>query len=59
MDLISISIKKPVTIVAVIVLVLLFGIISLNRLPYQLSPAVIEPEITVTTNWRGATPYEI
>ncbi|MCP3951764.1 MAG: efflux RND transporter permease subunit, partial [Desulfobacterales bacterium] len=47
------------TIVAVIVLVLLFGIISLNRLPYQLSPAVIEPEITVTTNWRGATPYEI
>ena len=28
-------------------------------MPYQLSPSVIEPEITVTTNWPGATPYEI
>ncbi len=59
MDIISISIKKPVTVIAVIVLVLIFGIISLTRLPYQLSPTVIEPEVTVTTTWRGATPYEI
>jgi len=59
MDIISISIKKPVTVIAMIVLVLIFGVISLTRLPYQLSPTVIEPEITVTTTWRGATPYEI
>lgn len=26
---------------------------------YQLSPTVEEPVITVTTTWRGATPYEI
>ncbi|MDM8516032.1 efflux RND transporter permease subunit [Desulfobacterales bacterium HSG16] len=59
MDIISISIKKPVTVVAMIVLVALFGIISLLRLPYQLSPTVIEPEISVSTSWRGAAPYEI
>lgn len=28
-------------------------------MPYQLTPSVIEPEITVTTTWAGATPYEI
>jgi HAE1 family hydrophobic/amphiphilic exporter-1 len=28
-------------------------------MPYQLSPTVIEPEISVTTTWPGATPYEV
>ena len=53
------SIEKPVTVISVIVIVVLFGLISLKRLPFQLSPTVIEPEITVTTTWRGATPYEV
>src|SRR6056300_1204703 len=59
MDIIRFSILKPVTVLAGIIIVLMFGIISLNRLPYQLSPTVIEPEIQVTTTWRGATPYEV
>ncbi|QFI37297.1 efflux RND transporter permease subunit [Moritella marina ATCC 15381] len=59
MDIIRFSIIKPVTILAGIIMLLMFGIISLTRLPYQLSPTVIEPEIQVKTNWRGATPYEI
>jgi len=59
MDIIRFSILKPVTIFAGIIMLLMFGVISLTRLPYQLSPTVIEPEIQVTTNWRGATPYEI
>ncbi len=59
MDIIRFSILKPVTILAGIIMVLMFGIISLTRLPYQLSPTVIEPEIQVKTTWRGATPYEI
>lgn len=59
MDIVSYSIKKPVTVLVGIILVVLFGIIGLLRMPYQLSPTVTEPEITVTTTWRGATPYEI
>ncbi|KPK27005.1 MAG: acriflavin resistance protein [Desulfobacterales bacterium SG8_35_2] len=59
MDIVSFSIKKPVTILVGIILVVLFGIISLRTLPYQLSPTVVEPIITVTTTWRGATPYEM
>jgi len=59
MDITRYSIEKPVTVISVIIIVLLFGLISLKRLPFQLSPTVIEPEIKVTTTWRGATPYEI
>jgi HAE1 family hydrophobic/amphiphilic exporter-1 len=59
MDTIRFSIEKPVTIIVGIIIVVLFGWISLQRMPYQLSPTVIEPTITVTTTWTGATPYEI
>lgn len=59
MDPIRFSIEKPVSVIVGILLVILFGLIGLASLPYQLSPTVIEPEITVTTTWPGATPYEI
>ncbi len=59
MDIVKFSIEKPVTILVGIILVVLFGMISLFRMPYQLSPSVTEPEITVTTTWTGATPYEV
>jgi len=59
MDTIRFSIEKPVTIIVGIILVVLFGWISLQLMPYQLSPTVIEPTITVRTTWTGATPYEI
>jgi HAE1 family hydrophobic/amphiphilic exporter-1 len=59
MDLIKFSIKNPVTIIVSVLIVLMFGILSLNKLPYQLTPNVAKPEIKVTTTWPGATPYEI
>ena len=59
MNIIRFSIEKPVTVIVGVVLVVLFGWIGLNRMPYQLSPTVIEPEITVRTTWPGATPYEV
>ena len=59
MDAIKFSISNPVTVIVGVLLIILFGLISLGRMPYQLSPTVIEPEITVTTSWAGATPYEV
>jgi HAE1 family hydrophobic/amphiphilic exporter-1 len=59
MDIVKFSIQKPVTVVVGVILIVLFGLIGLFRMPYQLSPDVTEPEITVTTTWSGATPYEI
>lgn len=59
MDLIKFSIKNPVTIIVSVLIVVIFGFLSLSKLPYQLTPTVTKPEIKVTTSWGGATPYEI
>ena len=59
MDLIKFSIKNPVTIIVSVLIVLMFGFLSLDKLPYQLTPSVTKPEIKITTVWPGATPYEI
>ena len=59
MNAVKFSIEKPVTVIVAVILVILFGLIGLSRMPYQLSPTVIEPEITVTTTWAGSTPYEV
>lgn len=59
MDPIRFSIKNPVTVLVGVILVTMFGLIGFFKLPYQLSPDVTEPIISVTTTWPGATPYEI
>ncbi|NIS73964.1 MAG: MMPL family transporter [Deltaproteobacteria bacterium] len=59
MDVIRYSILKPVTVIVGVIFIVLFGEIGLLNMPYQLTPTVTEPEITVTTVWTGATPYEI
>ncbi len=42
-----------------ILLIVLFGAISLVRLPLQLTPDVTQPTITVSTGWRAAAPEEM
>ena len=59
MNIVSYAIKKPVTVIVAVILVVLFGLIGLFSMPYQLSPSVTAPEIEVKTLWPGATPYEI
>jgi len=59
MDFIRFSISKPVTVIVGIFLIILFGMIGILRLPVQLTPDVETPQITVTTLWPGATPYEV
>jgi len=59
MDPIKFSINEPVKIIVGVLIIVLFGGIGLHRMPYQLSPSLTIPQITVTTIWTGATPYEI
>lgn len=59
MNLTRLSLSNPVAVAVAVLLVVLFGFISLDRLPVQLTPEVQEPEITVTTIWRAAAPEEI
>ncbi|OEU45494.1 MAG: hypothetical protein BBJ60_08160 [Desulfobacterales bacterium S7086C20] len=59
MKLVDTAIKKPVTVTVGVVFLVLFGLISLFRIPIQLTPNVDMPEISVETTWRGASPLEV
>ncbi len=59
MNLTRISLSNPVAVIVGILLVSLFGIISITYLPIQLIPVVERPVIKITTNWRAAAPKEV
>ncbi|MGD9022500.1 MAG: efflux RND transporter permease subunit [Deltaproteobacteria bacterium] len=59
MKLVDTSIKKPVTVTVGVILLVLFGLISLFRIPIQLTPNVDMPEVSVETFWDGASPLEV
>ena len=59
MTIVSGAIKYPVTTAVGVILLTLFGGIALFRIPVQLTPTVEEPEVTVSTTWPGASPYEM
>jgi len=53
------SIRYPVTTAVGVILLILFGGLSLTRIPVQLTPEVELPQVFVTTFWPGASPHEI
>ena len=56
MKLSDISIQRPVLATVMSLTILLFGIISFNRLPVREYPDIDPPIISVTTIYRGASP---
>lgn len=52
-------VRNPVKVAVGVLLVLLFGGISLVRMPMQLTPEVETPTITIDTRWPGASPQEV
>ncbi len=50
---------NPIKIAVGVLLLALFGLISLVRMPMQLTPEVEIPTITVQTRWPGASPQEV
>jgi len=59
MKLTAASLSNPTAVVVGILLVLLFGVLSLTRLPVQLTPDVEQPQIVINTSWRASAPEEI
>jgi hydrophobic/amphiphilic exporter-1 (mainly G- bacteria), HAE1 family len=59
MKLVDTAIKRPVTVIVGAILLVLFGFISLYRIPIQLTPNVDLPEVSVETRWEGASPQEV
>ena len=54
-----ISLGNPVAVIVAGILVVIFGTISLMRLPIQMTPEIERPEISIRTSWRASAPSEI
>jgi len=59
MNLIKLAIERPVSVVAAMLMTVLFGLVALQTIPIQLTPDVNRPVITITTLWPGAAPAEV
>jgi len=58
-NLIRLSIERPIAVFSAILMVTMFGLVALKTIPIQLIPDVTRPIITITTTWYGAAPAEI
>lgn len=52
-------VQNPVKVAVAIILITLFGVISIFTMPIQLTPEVQIPTLTVETMWPGASPQEV
>ncbi|MEO1641157.1 MAG: efflux RND transporter permease subunit, partial [Pseudomonadota bacterium] len=59
MNPIRFAIERPVAVLAIVIMAVLFGAIAITRIPIQLAPDVRKPVIVITTAWPGAAPAEV
>jgi len=59
MTITKIAIRRPVTVSMFVVAVILFGIVSLQRLALNLLPDISYPSLTIQTDYEDAAPEEI
>ncbi|MBU1311710.1 MAG: efflux RND transporter permease subunit [Gammaproteobacteria bacterium] len=59
MNLTRTALQNPASVIVIAILILLFGIISLLKMPIQITPDIEQPQISVFTGWRSAAPQEV
>ena len=59
MKLVEQSLKYGVTVAVGVILILMFGLLSLFRIPVQLTPEISQPELSIRTSWPGSSPEEV
>lgn len=59
MNIVGLSIRRPVGVTVGALLLVMFGLIGLTAIPIQLTPTVDYPIVTVETSWPGRSPEEI
>ncbi len=52
-------ISQPVTVAVGVILLLMAGLVAIERIPIQLTPTVEDTIISVSTMWEGASPEEV
>ena len=59
MKLVEHSLKYGVTVAVGVIMIIMFGSMSLLRIPVQLTPEISQPELSIRTIWPGSSPEEI
>ncbi|MEM9308037.1 MAG: efflux RND transporter permease subunit [Pseudomonadota bacterium] len=59
MDVIRNAIDRPIAVVALVIMAVLFGVIAVTRIPIQLAPDVRKPIVVIETEWLGAAPADV
>ncbi len=59
MKIVTFSMKHPVTIAMLTVASIIFGYVSLSRLPWNLLPSISYPTLTLRTEYADAAPAEV
>ncbi|PKL95060.1 MAG: AcrB/AcrD/AcrF family protein [Gammaproteobacteria bacterium HGW-Gammaproteobacteria-8] len=53
------GLSNPVAVAVGCILLVIFGLLSLMRLPVQMTPNIDRPTISISTGWRAAAPNEV
>lgn len=53
------GLSNPVAVAVGCILLVIFGVLSLSRLPVQMTPNIDRPTISISTSWRAAAPAEV
>lgn len=59
MPLTRLALSNPVAVAVGCILLVIFGLLSLDRLPIQMTPDIQRPSINISTGWRAAAPNEV
>ncbi len=59
MNLTRAALKNPAAVIVIVALVMVFGLMSVFKLPIQLIPDIEQPQINISTGWRSAAPAEM
>ncbi|MGH8028466.1 MAG: efflux RND transporter permease subunit, partial [Arenimonas sp.] len=59
MDITRASLRNPAAVAVAVAMVAVFGFIAVRNLPLQLFPDIDQPQMSIVTNWRAASPTEI
>ena len=58
-NLIKLAIDRPIAVIALILLSVMFGYVALQNIPIQMSPDIEKPIYQVRVNWPGASPADV
>jgi len=57
--LIKLAIERPIAVMAMILMTIVFGAVALQTIPIQMSPDIEKPVLDVRVRWNGASPIDV